>query len=54
MKNHPLRSYLRKSENKTYKRYKAKLKLIEELSDEGCHRTTLRLLNEKATQLLNS
>ena len=54
MKNNSLRSFLRKSENKTYKRYKTKLKLIEELSDEECHRTTLRLLNDKATQLLNS
>ena len=54
MKNHPLRSYLRKSENKTYKRYKTKLKLIERLSDEQYHHTTLRLLNDKATQLLNS
>ena len=54
MKNNSLRSFLRKSENKTYKRYKTKLKLIERLLDEEYHHTTFRLLNDKATQLLNS
>ena len=48
------RTFLQKKENHTYKRYKTKLKLIKRLSDEEYHHTTLRLLNDKATQLLNS
>ena len=50
----PLREYLRKKENKTYKRYKSKLKTVERRSEMQYHYNTKHLLTEKAIQLLNT
>lgn len=54
MKDLPFRDYLRIKENKTYKRYKKKIKEIEMKSVQDIHYETKYLLTQKVIELLNS